>query len=89
MNKIAIVGMGYVGKSMLKIFPDAIQYDTSTGTKEEVNSADMVIVCVPTPSNEDGSCNTSVIEECVSWITPLILIKSAVEPGTTDKLKKK
>ena len=49
----------------------------------------MVIVCVPTPSNEDGSCNTSVIEECVSWITPLILIKSAVEPGTTDKLKKK
>lgn len=86
---IAIVGMGYVGKSMLKIFPNAIQYDID-GDKELVNTAELAIVCVPTPSKEDSSCDTSIVEECISWITtPLILIKSALEPGTADRLKAK
>ncbi|HEC65552.1 MAG TPA: hypothetical protein ENI23_09670, partial [bacterium] len=54
------------------------------GTKDEVNECDLAIVCVPTPSREDGSCDTTIIEEVVSWLkTPLILFKSAVEPGTT------
>ncbi|KKK77412.1 hypothetical protein LCGC14_2853880 [marine sediment metagenome] len=90
--KVAIVGMGYVGKGMLNIFPDAVQFDEplGIGTKDEVNECDLAIVCVPTPSREDGSCDTSIIEEVVSWLkTPLILFKSAVEPGTTDRLKKK
>ncbi len=89
MTQVAIIGMGYVGKSVLKIFPDAYQFDEprGIGSREEVNKCDLAIVCVPTQPNEDGSCNTAIVEEVVSWLeTPLILIKSTVEPGTTATL---
>lgn len=90
MSKVAIIGNGYVGKGMLKIFPDAIIYDEpqGVGTREEVNTCELAIVCVPTPMKEDTSCDTSIVEEVVSWLeTPLILIKSALEPGTADNLE--
>jgi len=92
MNKIAIVGMGIVGQGMLKIFPNAYQFDEpkGIGSREEVNACEMAVICVPTPMREDRSCDTSIVENVLGWIeSPLILIKSAVEPGTTDKLKKK
>ncbi len=86
-GQVAIVGYGYVGKSMQKIFPDAIIYDVKgIGSKNEVNqNAELAIVCVPTPPREDGACDTSIVEEVISWLSaPLILVKSTVEPGTTD-----
>lgn len=90
MKKVAIIGMGYVGNSMLNIFPEAIQYDINKGTKEEVNEAKLAIICVPTPAKENGECDTSIVEEVISWLeTDLILIKSALAPGTTEKLKNK
>jgi UDPglucose 6-dehydrogenase len=91
-NKVAIVGMGAVGKSMLKIFPDAVQFDEplKIGSRKKVNDCDLAVVCVPTPTGEDGRCNTKIVESVVEWIQcPLILIKSAVEPRTTDKLREK
>lgn len=91
--KVGIVGYGHVGQTMHKIFKDALFYDKYTfegNTKEEINACNLAIICVPTPMKEDGSCDTSIVEECVSWLeTPLILIKSAVIPGTTDYLKEK
>lgn len=61
-----------------------------TNSKEAVNTCDLAIVCVFTKENEDGSCDTSIVDESVAWIeSPVILIKSAVIPGTVDKLKEK
>ena len=89
MAKVAIVGMGYVGKAFLNIFPDAVQCDID-GDRDAVNKCDMALIAVPTPSKEDGSCDISIVEDVISWLeTPLILIKSAVEPGTTDYLIEK
>jgi len=90
-SKVALIGYGYVGKGMHKIFPDAILYDIDKGSKDEVNqNAELAIVCVPTPIAEDGSCDASIVEEAVCWLnTPYILIKSTVSPGTTDKFRKK
>jgi UDPglucose 6-dehydrogenase len=57
-------------------------------TKEDINNCDVAIICVPTPAKEDGSCDISAVEECVSWIeSPLIIIKSTVPVRTTDYLK--
>jgi UDPglucose 6-dehydrogenase len=97
-RKIGIVGYGYVGKAMFELFKthyDVVYYDTyleKSCTKEEINACDLAVVCVPTPMNEKNNyeCDTSIVEEVITWIdSPLILLKSTVEIGTTEKLKTK
>lgn len=88
--KAAIVGVGVVGQAMRKLIPDAVGYDIKDErtTREDVNACDLGFVCVPTPMAEDGSCDTRIVEEVVAWLeTPLIVIRSTVAPGTTDRLK--
>lgn len=61
-----------------------IRYDD----KEAVNQCDMAIVCVFTALKKN-ELDVSIVEEVVGWLeTPLILIKSALEIGTTDRLIK-
>jgi len=93
--KIGIIGYGVVGKAVEEYFSisaDVFLYDPikKIGTKEQINKCDLVYICVPTPKREDGSCDTSIVENVVSWIkAPLIVIKSTILPGTTDILIKK
>lgn len=55
--------------------------------RSAINGCDIALVSVWTPHKEDGELDTSIVEETVDWLeTPLILIKSALHPGTTDKL---
>lgn len=91
--KISIIGYGYVGRAYHLMFKDALIYDPfvkdiQTASKEEINQTDLAIICVPTPTAEDGkSCDTSIVEDTFKWLkTPLVLIKSTVRPGTTEKL---
>lgn len=89
MKKVAIIGAGYVGSAYQKLFPEAIIYDEprGIGTREEVNTCDMALVAVPTDPLPDGSLDMSIVENVVDWLeTPLILIKSALMPGTVDRL---
>ena len=95
MKKVGIVGYGYVGKAMYNFFKDnydVVFYDpnvTGSCNREEINDCGLALVCVPTPPDANGYCDTSIVEECVSWITSdLIIIKSTVEVGTTDYLKR-
>lgn len=90
MTNITIVGYGWVGKSMAAIFPDAVLFDEplGIGTREEINACDICFVCVPTPSQPSGECDLSIIRDVVSWIDgPIICLKSAIPPGTTDMLR--
>jgi len=58
-----------------------------------------IFVCVPTPMNTDGSCDTSIVEEVVCNISLIaqmlnkqnvvVAIKSTVTPGTTLRLNQK
>jgi UDPglucose 6-dehydrogenase len=88
--KVAIIGYGWVGKAMGQLFPGAVVYDIAPygiGTEEQVNACDVAFVCVPTPCHSQGSLDTSILEEVVSWCeAPLIVIRSTVNPGDADKL---
>lgn len=91
MKTVAIIGMGYVGKGMLRLFQkhyDVRWYDISTQPDiTQVQGADLAVICVPTPQSETGACDTSIVEDVCSWVdAPLVLIKSTVPPGTVDKL---
>lgn len=87
--KIGIVGMGHVGTAMKQLFTEAIAFDEpkQLGTREEINACDICFVCVPTPMNVDGSCNTTIVEEVISWIqSNIIVIRSTVPVGFTDRM---
>ena len=96
MKKIAIIGMGHVGKAFAQFVSDRyplVTYDIADGKpypKEDIDSCALAVICVPTPQMANGVCDTSIVEEAVAKIdAPLIMIKSAVAPGTTDRLKTK
>lgn len=66
--------------------------------KELCNNSDIVFVCVPTPMRIDGSCDTRILESaiddvydecCKTGIFPILIIKSTVPPGTTDRIDAK
>jgi UDPglucose 6-dehydrogenase len=89
--KTAVIGLGWVGKSMKELFPNSVVYDEPLrkGSKDEINEADIAFVCVPSPNPHNDELDMSIVEEVVKWCEcPLIIIRSAVNPGTCDKLEK-
>ena len=95
MSKILVVGMGYVGKVVHDFFKDhyeVVGYDPYIPEFKNKPSDhfDLAVVSVPTQPNDDGTCDTSIVEEALAWIdAEVILIRSTIPPGTTDLLKKK
>lgn len=85
--KIGIIGYGHVGKLMHKEFKEAIIYDPNLniGSMEEINKCEAAFVCVPTPQNDDGSCDTSIVEETLANLkVKLAILRSTVYIGFTD-----
>jgi UDPglucose 6-dehydrogenase len=93
---IGIVGLGVIGSAAKYGFEKLghtvkvhdLKFDTELSS---LLDSEIIYVCVPTPSNEDGSCNTSIVELVVDELHKLnyknvIAIKSTVEPGLTRKL---
>lgn len=90
--KIGIVGYGHVGQAMHGLFKNATLYDKykNIGTQESINECDVVFVCVPTPQSSNGMCDTSAVEEVITWLTvPLIVLRSTVSVGFTDYMMNK
>lgn len=98
-TKIGIIGShGMVGGSLRKYFEqkencELFLYDKgqNVGSIEEVNKADYIYVCVPTPDNKTGACDTSIVESVISQVNDgkVVIIKSTVIPGTTANIQKK
>ena len=98
-TKVGIVGTGMVGGSMLRYFQkkeglEIFTYDKgkNEGSPEEVNKAEIVFICVPTPYLKDGGgFDLSYVDETLSWINgeKVVVVKSTVMPGTTEMLQKK
>ncbi len=92
-SKIAIIGVGVVGGAVYSFFPDAIPYtkDKYAHNKEKINDADIIFVCVPTPYHVDaGGFDLSAVDDALRQISgeKIIVIKSTVWPGTTEKYQK-
>lgn len=87
--KVGIVGAGAVGAAIAKLFPEVALYDEpkGLGSRQEINACEIAFVCVPTPARPDGGCDTSIVDEVVSWLqTPVIVLRSTVSVGTTRRL---
>ena len=94
--QIGLIGNGYLGQAYQGVFPEALIYDEPKemfageadieAGRAAINGCDLAIVAVPTDLNSDGELDMSIVEEVVGWIDTDILIKSALQPGTTDRL---
>lgn len=73
-----------------------IDEDKCNSTHKEVCiHSDIIFVCVPTPMRLDGSCDTRILESainnvydecCKTGVFPILIIKSTIPPGTTDRI---
>lgn len=68
----------------------------SLNTLEEVvNESDFIFLSVPTPANPDGSVNLDIVDEALSSVNEvikkdnIILLRSTMTPGSTEKFQKK
>jgi len=91
--KICVIGVGMVGTQVKSWFKDVLTYDTNkqSNTWEECLQADCFFVCVPTPYKENKEYDLSILEETIAKIPEgkIIVIKSTVNPGTTDYFQTK
>jgi len=95
--KIGIMGIGIVGGALRNYFekegtkPFLYDEGKNLGSLEEINQADVVFICVPTPFSKEKGFDLSFVERCCQNIEGerIIIIKSTVLPGTTEKLQKK
>ena len=100
MNKLSILGCGFVGKGAyhgfspyfdIKIYDKYIKgYDTLEDT---VNHSEILFICVPTPYKPNYEQDLSCIYDVVNSIqkitseSKIVIIKSTIVPGTTRKLQ--
>ncbi len=62
--------------------------------------SDIIFMCLPTPMRKDGSCDTRILETAIEKVEkvckengrsntrPILVIKSTITPGTTDRIGK-
>ena len=102
MRSIGIVGQGFVGQAVregFKNFYDIETYDkykqsTCDSIQQLCNRVEIIFVCVPTPMNSDGSCNTTIVDEVIENISNfsnhhIAVVKSTLPPGKTEAYNQK
>ena len=98
-TRVVVLGNGYVGSRIKSFFKDQPNidvkvYDTNMSCTnftsiKDLNAweADYAFIAVPTPMSEDGSCDTSIVEDMIHRVDAgVYIIRSTVSPGTTDRL---
>jgi len=96
--KIGIVGLGFVGEAVLNayetMFTDVIVVDVdptkSTGTYADLQYCDAVFVCVPSPSKDNGECDTSILNSVLYLLQDyknVIISKTTATPQFYEKMQ--
>ena len=98
-TKFGIVGVGMVGGALERYFekfrnikPFVYDKGKNLGSPQEINQAEVIFICVPTPfDKEKNSFDLSYIEDAFSNITgeKIVVIKSTALPGTAEYFQKK
>ena len=98
---VLIVGYGHVGRQMGKWFPEADYVDEdgvirgqgegdfTAESAEDAEKYELGFICVPTPQDHEGHCDTSIVREVyATWDARVRYwcLKSTVSIGTTEAL---
>jgi UDPglucose 6-dehydrogenase len=87
----------------MKNYFDVYTYDingkcTESSLFELIEKVNVTFLCLPTPMRKSGECDLSIVENCLSQVDMLVkslnkkdfivIIKSTIPPGTTERLNK-
>jgi UDPglucose 6-dehydrogenase len=71
---------------------------TESSLFDLIEKVDVTFLCLPTPMKKSGKCDLSIVENCLSQVDMLVkslnkkdfivIIKSTIPPGTTERLNK-
>jgi UDPglucose 6-dehydrogenase len=94
--KIGIIGVGMVGGALKRYFesiglkPLVFDKYKKMGSLADVNKAEVVFICVATPYGERGF-DLSMVEDAFGALRgeKVVVLRSTVWPGTTEKMQKK
>jgi nucleotide sugar dehydrogenase len=99
--RIGIIGIGMVGTPVARYFfevrglkrgEDIFLYDIDPKKKffDDVSKSDIIFICTPTPRAPSSSADTSAVESAIGSIAgeKVVVIKSTVPPGTTEKFQR-
>ena len=99
--KIGIIGIGMVGTPLKRYFEEVKGYgrsedlflydiDSKKGCFDDVNRADVIFISVPSPRAPDGSADLTAVESALKTIkgAKIVVLKSTIPPGTTERLQK-
>lgn len=99
MEKIGIVGLGFVGGAIKYAFTerfdlDLVLVDPAKGfnnTIDDLADCSGVFIAVPSPQGDDGKCNTSIMENVLSQLKAInyhgvIISKCTAPPDVYEKL---
>ena len=95
MNSIGIIGNGFVGNAVfqgMKEFFNICVYDNdplkSHNTFSEAGTCDIIFICVPTPMDNNGNFDVSIIKSVISKLSSdkILIIKSTITPEFADYL---
>jgi UDP-glucose 6-dehydrogenase len=94
---IGFIGQGWIGKNYADNYESreyvVVRYSLEkeyVGNKDKIKDCDIVIIAVPTPSDENGF-NISFVEDAIrsTVSSQNIVIKSTLVPGSTHMLSQK
>jgi len=97
-HKIGIIGLGFVGSAIKSSIEGLnlvlIDQDPTRGTHtyNDVLGCEGVFVCVPSPQGDDGSCDTTILEEVLDKLkaigyTGVIISKTTAPPSVYKRLQ--
>ena len=96
--RISIVGYGFVGKALANATKESVEFQKvdpklNTSTKEIQNfRPEIIFICVPTPMNQDGSQDISILKEIIAEIKSfnlksLVVVKSTILPSYVSEIE--
>lgn len=95
--QIGFIGQGWIGRHYADEFEsrmyDVVRYaleEPYVQNKDLIKDCEVVFIAVPTPTTVDGF-DASIVEEALTHVgtNKIAVIKSTLQPGTTEKLQEK
>lgn len=100
-EQIGIIGLGFVGGAVKNAFEkhftlltyDLIEEKSNVGSVQEMaEKCSVIFMALPTPINDDGSLNSTAIENTLDMLNQankfnIVVLKSSIPPGTTQKFQ--